>query len=162
MQQCDIMPISHAHGTDAITHLDTKTQDTQSYTGAVNRALVCCTYNKINIFVGPEKLVNWTEWTEPNELNWMNWIEALSPVPWNEWDELATDLIRQATWTGQTFLNDFELNLCHSGTTAHPGQASKHSHQSTPSIHSGNEPWGGGQGFPLGGPRTAPLLLPSN
>ena len=58
MQQCDIIPISHAHWTDVITHLDTKTQDTQSYTGAVNRALVCCT-DKINIFfVGSEKLVN--------------------------------------------------------------------------------------------------------
>ena len=126
--------LPHAHWTDVITHLNMKTQDTQPYTGAVNMTLVCST-DKINIFCGARKAC---------ELNELNWIEALRPVPWDELNELATDLIRQATWTGQTFLDDFELKLCHSGTTAHPGQASKHSQQSTPSLHSGNEPWGGG------------------
>ena len=69
---------------------------------------------------GPEKFVNWTEWTI--------W-RSLVPVPRTRVIELAADPIRQVNWTERTFLNDFELNLSHSDTTPHPGQASKHSVQ---------------------------------
>ena len=52
------------------------------------------------------------------------------------------------TELNELFVNDFELKMSHS-KTPHPGQASKHGHQSAPSLHQSDKPRADGLGFPL-------------
>ena len=103
-----------------------------------------------------------SSWTELNELNWTNWTDALSPcskLKWTNWQPIRSG---RQTELNELFVNNFELKLRPSDTTPRPGQANKHSQQSTSYSNQVTNSGPMGWDFRWRGPRTAPLLLPNS
>ena len=100
---------------------------TTVHTGAVNRALVCCT-DKINIFCGVWKAceLNWMNWTGWTELNWGTWPSAMKWTEWTgNWPDQAGNL--NCTNPFRWFWTEF-VSFWHYSTpwTSKQAQPSKH------------------------------------